>query len=566
MELKTIKEFAHKNNLGSGLKFESDLFQVDLDNKFNPINTSLDQLNTKVTQINEQLGTVYKVKGSTTVDNINSMTVGNAMIGYVYNLLDSGVITNGIEGKLDVIKGSNIVYTEKGWDEFAASLDLNQCAGDNIFIQNNIISALGYKYNPSSESITIGNKHNIATGYLAFAQGDGTRVTGRKAHAEGGQTVASGEYTHAEGSNTIASGEASHAEGEGNETRGKAAHAEGNRTTAFNQASHSEGTDTVAYGISAHAEGKGNITELTGITWYSNSKILTNNTNTNVEIGNILCFKSTTDEYRKVVSKTDTEIILNDTLPFSSDDVWYIGVVTGIAYGNYSHSEGINTNAYGFNSHTEGEGTQTNNKSEHAQGMYNISNTGLGIDMRTTLCSIGIGDSIDRKNAHEVMNNGDTFIVGIGEYDGTNPYEAQTLQKVVNSKVEKEEGKYLSSNDYTNSDKEKVSLIEALQTIVLELQEKVNSKEYSIDFESDSTTAQEINLMNSMSLKKLVGYNITGVNLQIGTGSAVNLVLTDSVWEGDPIVINQGERIYWDIIKYDESAPAVLGIYETKIL
>jgi hypothetical protein len=113
----------------------------------------------------------------------------------------------------------------------------------------------------------------------------------------------------------------------------------------------------MAYGISSHAEGKGNITELTGITWSVNSKILTNNTDINIEIGNIICFKSTTDEYRKVVSKTNTEIILDDTLPFSSDDVWYIGVITGIAYGNYSHSEGVNTNAYGFNSHTEGEGT-----------------------------------------------------------------------------------------------------------------------------------------------------------------------------------------------------------------
>jgi hypothetical protein len=49
MELKTIKEFAHKNNLGRGLKFESDLFQVDLDDKFNTITTSLDQLDIKVT-------------------------------------------------------------------------------------------------------------------------------------------------------------------------------------------------------------------------------------------------------------------------------------------------------------------------------------------------------------------------------------------------------------------------------------------------------------------------------------------------------------------------------------
>lgn len=140
MELKTIKEFAHRNNLGEGLKFENGLFQVNLDNEFNTIATSLNQLNTKVNQINEQLGTVYKVKGSTTVDNINSMTVGNAMIGYVYNLLDSGVITNGIKGELEVVKGSNIVYTEEGWDEFSASLDLNRCAGDAINIESNVVN------------------------------------------------------------------------------------------------------------------------------------------------------------------------------------------------------------------------------------------------------------------------------------------------------------------------------------------------------------------------------------------------------------------------------------------
>jgi hypothetical protein len=59
------------------------------------------------------------------------MTVDNTMIGYVYNLLDSGIITNGIEGELEVVKGGNVVYTEEGWDEFAVSLDLDldQCAG-----------------------------------------------------------------------------------------------------------------------------------------------------------------------------------------------------------------------------------------------------------------------------------------------------------------------------------------------------------------------------------------------------------------------------------------------------
>jgi hypothetical protein len=68
-----------------------------------------------------------------------------------------------------------------------------------------------------------------------------------------------------------------------------------------------------------------------------------------------------------------------------------------------------------------------------------VSNTGTDTDTRTTLHSIGIGTSSENKNAHEVMNNGDTFIIGIGDYNGTNPYEAQTLQKVVNSKIDEEQ-------------------------------------------------------------------------------------------------------------------------------
>lgn len=226
MELKTIKEFAHKGNLGSGLTYENGVFKatvnlngylhknnlgeglvfsnnkvnVDLDDEFNTIATSLNQLNTKVTQINEQLGTVYKVKGSTTVDNINSMTVGNAMIGYVYNLLDSGVITNGIEGELSIVKGGNIVYTEQGWDEFAVSLDLDldQCAGQNISIENDVISAIGYKYDKEKESFSIG-VNTTASEYASHAEGRSTQANNRGSHAEGMYTISSNENEHAEG-------------------------------------------------------------------------------------------------------------------------------------------------------------------------------------------------------------------------------------------------------------------------------------------------------------------------------------------------------------------------------
>ena len=84
------------------------------------------------------------------------------------------------------------------------------------------------------------------------------------------------------------------------------------------------------------------------------------------------------------------------------------------ATGNYSFSEGDATEANGDFSHAEGYKTITTNTSEHAEGEYNKSNTG-------TRSSIGIGtDENDRKNAFEVMENGDTFIYGVGRYDGTN--------------------------------------------------------------------------------------------------------------------------------------------------
>jgi hypothetical protein len=39
---------------------------------------------------------------------------------------------------------------------------------NGISIENNIISALGYKYDKSFKSITIGSDYNSATGYLSF--------------------------------------------------------------------------------------------------------------------------------------------------------------------------------------------------------------------------------------------------------------------------------------------------------------------------------------------------------------------------------------------------------------
>lgn len=137
----------------------------------------------------------------------------------------------------------------------------------------------------------------------------------------------------------------------------------------------------------------------------------------------------------------------------------YDGEEKNIASGAYSHAEGSGTTASGRYSHAEGGGTTANNDYEHAEGICNKSNSGE-TSADKTQHSIGIGTGInDRKNAVEVMANGDVYINGVGSYDGTNYADAQTLQEVINSqsgggvgKVDpKSDGTGEIFNDYTNN-------------------------------------------------------------------------------------------------------------------
>lgn len=139
-------------------------------------------------------------------------------------------------------------------------------------------------------------------------------------------------------------------------------------TVAYGESSHAEGSGTYALGFSSHAEG--------------------------------ICTYATNAESHAE------------------------GLFT-YADGVAAHAEGINTYAIGFSSHAEGEYTYAYNDAEHAQGIYNKSNEG-------TISSIGIGTSNNRKNAFEVMNNGDIYIYGIGNYDGTNPNNSYNIQHIIN--------------------------------------------------------------------------------------------------------------------------------------
>ena len=87
--------------------------------------------------------------------------------------------------------------------------------------------------------------------------------------------------------------------------------------------------------------------------------------------------------------------------------------------GMYSHAEGSGSISGGRSSHAEGDSTITNNVAEHAEGSYNKSHSIKDGDTLNTIHSIGIGTSMsNRKNAVEVMDNGNMYILNVGGYDG----------------------------------------------------------------------------------------------------------------------------------------------------
>ena len=154
------------------------------------------------------------------------------------------------------------------------------------------------------------------------------------------------------------------------------AHAEGRGTHAKGEHSHAEGRETRAIGMGAHVEGKGSSVE----GQYSHAEGVNN-------------------------------------------------TVTG----NFSHAEGNNNRVEGQNAHAEGYGNIVYGNWEHAEGRYNVSHHEGTVYKDQTVHSVGIGITANsRQNAHEIMKNGDHYILGIGGYDGDNYQDADTLQDVVN--------------------------------------------------------------------------------------------------------------------------------------
>lgn len=329
---------------------------------------------------------------------------------------------------------------------------------------------------------------------------DANSAIGKYSHSEGFHNSSPKNYSHSEGSGNIAGGICSHVEGRNNEADGECSHAEGESTIA-DYYSHSEGYHTKAGSMYTHAEGyytqaknnyehaqgkynksdKGNGTQ--NMTIHSIGIGINDNDRKNaVEVmqngDNYVYGIGGYDGTNYSEAQTLQEVVnslssgsgggvgkIDNTYEEEGQIIYgeifnaYDGVAKNIASGQGSHAEGAYNKALGIASHTEGIHTIANNVCEHAEGIYNKSNNGEKA-ADNTLHSIGIGASDDaRKNAVEVMQNGDVYINGVGSYDGTNYADAQTLQEVINSQSGGGVGKVDSEsngtgeifNDYTNN-------------------------------------------------------------------------------------------------------------------
>lgn len=306
---------------------------------------------------------------------------------------------NGIPTGWEVVNDDTVpeytwhnVITYK-WAEIPEALE----AGTNIDITDNTISAKGYTYDDTIGSIKQHNvaygdnpsteDNNIATGTNCAVFGQGNTASSKCTFVAGESNSASSSYAVAVGySNTVSkaaavafgrentvAGQGGFAEGYKNNLTGQYAHAEGRENTASGLGSHVEGYKTSATGQASHAEGQSTSATSTG-------------------------------------AHAEGETTQ----------------ATGIA----AHAEGFGSPTYGANiasgngSHAEGVVTTAQNFGEHAEGCSNISHKASDTygDLGNTQHSVGIGDNVAKKNAFEIMQNGDMYVFGVGGYQGTNTH------------------------------------------------------------------------------------------------------------------------------------------------
>lgn len=253
----------------------------------------------------------------------------------------------------------------------------------------------------------------------------------------GGNNLATKNYSYAEGNNTTASGICSHAEGESNMALGIASHVEGMNNEASGQMSHAEGFYTKASGSNSHAQGCYN---------YNNSSFIdmvgVGNANTRKN-ASIICYYAHEDP------KNGYQYLLG------------VGGYRGQEIGNAKSVQEVFTDL-------------ETNKVDKVEGKSLISDTDITklSNLPTNdILNINIADA--KKAGTDAQTSINTHIndtnnphnvtkaqVGLDQVNNTSDVNkpiSTATQRALDAKVDKINGKQLSTNDYTTVEKNKVA-------------------------------------------------------------------------------------------------------------
>ena len=312
-----------------------------------------------------------------------------------------------------------------------------------------------FAYSEGSDNIASGSRshaegaRNVASYNASHAEGFTNTSSGYASHAEGAYNVASGESSHAEGMKGVSSGSGSHAEGAHNISSGLGSHVEGGGNVASNHTAHAGGAHTVASGTSS-STAIGTWVSTLNLTGDAGATVYTCNNLSNIIADNpdYLSYAIGPHNYGyisainnqfitpvkiKSVDTSASTIEVESTLSAKAALNGAECVLgTTIAYGNYSFAaRGISVGgsawtvnrggfAKGDCSFVGGNCNSAYNNSEVAFGHFNKS-TQSSDASRAPIATIGIGDDKEhRKNAIEIMQNGDAYMFGVGGYDGSN--------------------------------------------------------------------------------------------------------------------------------------------------
>ena len=268
----------------------------------------------------------------------------------------------------------------------------------------------------SNTSLAFGGVGTEASGLFSVALGQSVASKDRafavgKATASANYAVAAGNGAQATGVNAVAMGLNSVASGL-DSLAASGATAEGEESIALGSGSLANKKNSVAIGVDAKANGEESLAIIGGIATGKTSLAMWDGNEAKGE-RSIAGGAKDADGNGNIANGANS-------IAFGVGTTTTEDGITAIALGEKTVAGGKNSIATGLK-------TETTNALEVAMGTLNLSHTLDESDPKpekTTLASIGVGEVKDdgtvvKKNALEVTDNGDIYVLGVGNYDGT---------------------------------------------------------------------------------------------------------------------------------------------------